>query len=102
MTDPATLGELISMAVWWGIIFSAIPLMAGMAVGLCISIVQAATQIQEQSLTFVPKLCVVALVLGLTGEWMWERLLVLTQEALELERSNRSLSPRVEWQDAGD
>ena len=44
--------------------------MASMAVGLVISIFQAATQINEATLTFVPKLLVVSLVLILLGPMM--------------------------------
>jgi flagellar biosynthesis protein FliQ len=44
-------------------------LFATLAVGLVLSIVQSATQIQEQTLTFVPKLIVAAVVLVLTGGW---------------------------------
>ena len=38
--------------------------------GTAVSIFQAATQIHEQTLTFVPKLLVIALLLLLSGEWM--------------------------------
>ncbi len=44
-------------------------LFATLAIGLLLSIVQSATQIQEQTLTFVPKLVVAALVLVITGGW---------------------------------
>jgi flagellar biosynthetic protein FliQ len=44
-------------------------LFATLAIGLILSIVQSATQIQEQTLTFVPKLVVAALVLVITGGW---------------------------------
>jgi len=44
-------------------------LFATLAIGLLLSIVQSATQIQEQTLTFVPKLIVAAVVLVLTGGW---------------------------------
>lgn len=47
-------------------------LIVGMLVGLIISIFQAATQIHEQTLTFVPKLLIIALLLLLTGSWMIE------------------------------
>ena len=40
------------------------------AVGLLVAIFQAATQIHEQTLTFVPKLIVIALVLLALGSWM--------------------------------
>ena len=45
-------------------------LIISIAVGLLVAIFQAATQIQEQTLTFVPKLIVIALVLLALGSWM--------------------------------
>ena len=45
-------------------------LIISIAVGLLVSIFQAATQIHEQTLTFVPKLIVIALVLLALGSWM--------------------------------
>lgn len=50
------------------------PVMAAMLVGLTISILQATTQIQEQTLTFVPKLFTVVAVLALAGPWMLAQL----------------------------
>jgi flagellar biosynthesis protein FliQ len=49
------------------ILLSAPPLLASMAVGLIMGVVQAATQIQDQALAFVPKLVVVMLVLVAMG-----------------------------------
>ena len=51
------------------IIISAPPVIASLVVGLSISLFQATTQIQDQSLTFVPKLVAVLLVLVLFGNW---------------------------------
>lgn len=45
-------------------------LLVSIVVGLVIAIFQAATQIHEQTLTFVPKVVVIALLLLLTGSWM--------------------------------
>jgi len=45
-------------------------LLATLAVGLVISIVQVVTQIQEMTLTFVPKVAVVVLVCVVLGSWM--------------------------------
>jgi flagellar biosynthetic protein FliQ len=45
-------------------------LLVSLGVGLIISIIQAATQIHEQTLTFVPKLIVIGLLLILLGPWM--------------------------------
>ena len=44
--------------------------MLGIAIGLVIAIFQAATQIHEQTLTFVPKVLVIALLLIIMGSWM--------------------------------
>ena len=45
-------------------------LIASVVVGLIVAIFQAATQIHEQTLTFVPKLIVIALIMLLAGSWM--------------------------------
>ena len=45
-------------------------LIISIAVGLLVALFQAATQIHEQTLTFVPKLIVIALVLLALGSWM--------------------------------
>jgi flagellar biosynthetic protein FliQ len=53
--------------------------LATMAVGLVISILQAATQVNEATLTFVPKLVVVAAILLLAGPGMLEQLIDFTR-----------------------
>lgn len=47
-------------------------LIASVAIGLLVSIFQAATQIHEQSLSFVPKLIAIAVILLVFGPWMME------------------------------
>jgi len=54
-------------------------LLAGMLVGLLISIVQAATQINEMTMTFVPKIVVVMLVMVLTLPWMIAQMMAFTR-----------------------
>lgn len=51
---------------------------ASLLVGLLISIFQATTQIQEQSLTFVPKIVMVLLALIIFGPWMLNLLIAFT------------------------
>ena len=59
----------------------ALPLMlAGLAVGLIISVFQAVTQIQEMTLTFIPKILVTAAVLVIGGPWMLDQLLAYTED----------------------
>lgn len=55
-------------------------LIISIVVGLIIAIFQAATQIHEQTLTFVPKLIVIALVLLALGTWMFKVMDEFVQE----------------------
>jgi flagellar biosynthetic protein FliQ len=52
------------------LLLSAGPMLSGMIVGLVVSILQATTQIQEQTLSYVPKLVAVFLSIALLGPWM--------------------------------
>lgn len=65
------------------LIITAPPVLLALVVGLTISILQATTQIQEQTLTFVPKLVVVVLVLIIVGEFMAGQLLSFSQSLFE-------------------
>jgi len=49
-------------------------LLSALAVGLIVAILQATTSIQEQTLTFVPKVLTILLVLALLGSWMFSSL----------------------------
>ena len=49
-------------------------LLAGLLVGVLVSLFQAATQIQEQTLTFIPKILAMGAVLFLGGPWMLDQL----------------------------
>ena len=54
-----------------------------LAVGLVVSIVQAATQIHEQTLSFVPKLLAAFATLGVAGPWMLNTLVEYIQQVLQ-------------------
>jgi len=66
---------LTNEMLWTAILISAPVLGISLLVGLLISILQVVTQVQEMSLTFVPKLITVALVIILLGPWMLNTLL---------------------------
>ncbi len=51
------------------------PLLATLITGLIVSLLQAATQINEQTLSFIPKIIAVALTLVLAGPWMLNQLI---------------------------
>ena len=59
-------------------------LIISMAVGVIISILQAATQIHEQTLPFVPKLVVIGCVLIMTGGRMMQRLQDITEQIFQM------------------
>jgi flagellar biosynthetic protein FliQ len=55
-------------------------LLVGLIVGLLVSIFQAVTQIQEQTLSFIPKIAGLAVVLVVAGPWMLGQLMTWTEE----------------------
>lgn len=59
-------------------------LIVSIVVGLIISIFQATTQIQEQTLTFVPKLIAIAIVGLLAGSWIIQTMVSFTQQMFTL------------------
>lgn len=59
-------------------------LIISVLVGVFISILQAATQIHEQTLTFVPKLILIAITLLVAGPWMLTTLVDFTNEVFTL------------------
>jgi flagellar biosynthetic protein FliQ len=54
-------------------------LLAGLVIGLLVSIFQAVTSIQEQSLSFIPKIVGVAALIVFLGPWMLDQLVSYTQ-----------------------
>jgi flagellar biosynthetic protein FliQ len=64
--------EIGRQAVEMTLLVSAPMLLAALAIGLIVSVFQAATQINEQTLSFIPKLVGMFLVLLLAGPWMLE------------------------------
>ena len=70
MMTPETVITLVQEGLYMLILISAPPLAVSLLVGLLVSILQAATQINEMTLTFIPKLLAMFLVLVLAGPWM--------------------------------
>jgi flagellar biosynthetic protein FliQ len=65
-------------ALFLTLIASAPPILMSLLIGFGISLFQAATQIQEQTLTFAPKILVVFGTLALAGPWIGHQLLAFT------------------------
>lgn len=66
----AQITQIVQAALIAMLKVSAPVLLISMAVGLVVSILQAATQIHEQSVAFVPKLVAIAVILVIMGAWM--------------------------------
>ena len=74
---------IVKKALITGVTVGGPILIISLVVGLIISIFQATTQIQGQTLTFVPKLIAIILVLVLGGPWMLNKLVMLTNELFQ-------------------
>ena len=79
MTTDTVL-ELTMTAIELGMKIALPILLVGLAVGLIISVFQAITQIQEQTLTFIPKIVATVAVMVIGGPWMLDQLLQYTAE----------------------
>lgn len=69
--------QLMAQLLWGAVIISAPILLCTLVVGLVVSVLQVITQIQDMSLTFIPKLIATVLALTLFGPWMLRKLLLL-------------------------
>jgi flagellar biosynthesis protein FliQ len=76
--DQDTVINLASQAMSLAFKVAGPLLLVAMAVGLLVSIFQAVTQIQEQSLTLIPKIAAIAVVTVLLGPWMLDQLVAYT------------------------
>jgi flagellar biosynthetic protein FliQ len=76
---PDVIVDLFGHAVLLMILMLSVIILPGLLVGLCISVFQAVTQINEQTLSFVPRLLVTLLVLSLAGPWLLNILIDYTE-----------------------
>ena len=90
MDELPILLSLADRMLWTTALVAAPILLASLAVGLVVGLIQAATSVNEQTLTFVPKLAVIALVLVLFGASMMTLVGDFMQEIfLEIARIGR-------------
>ena len=82
--DVGLLGEIGREAIYVLIAISAPILLLSLVVGLIISLLQALTQIQETTLTFVPKILTIYLSLLLIVPYMMGRLKIFTDHIMQL------------------
>jgi len=83
MSADAAVG-IIQRALLIALMLAAPMLLFGLVAGLAISIVQAVTQIQEMTLTFIPKMVAICFAVIIFGQWMLLTLMRFTREIFEL------------------
>ncbi len=80
---PETVTTIGQQALWVTMLISAPLLLSALAVGLLVGMFQAATQINEMAMSFIPKLLVLALALRIAGPWMLSVLTGFTRQLVE-------------------
>jgi flagellar biosynthetic protein FliQ len=76
---PDTIIDLSQQALYVIVLLAAPMLISALAIGLLIGMFQAATQINEMTLSFIPKLLVLVLSIVVAGSWMLDTLLTFTR-----------------------
>jgi flagellar biosynthetic protein FliQ len=71
--------DLIQAAIWTIIVGSGPAVAAAMAVGIVVALIQALTQVQEMTLTFVPKIVVIFAVISLTAPFIGGQVYTFTE-----------------------
>ena len=80
---PESVIEFGQHALYVAMLIAAPLLLTALAVGLLIGVIQAATQINEMTLSFIPKLIAMAVVALVTGPWMLRTLVQFTRQLIE-------------------
>lgn len=81
MTESYVL-SLSQQAITLTLILAGPILLVSLVVGSLVSLVQAATQINETTLTFIPKMIGIVLVLLILGSWMLQQIVIFTSNIL--------------------
>ena len=79
---PETVLDVGRDALWMTVLLAGPLLAAALAVGLLIGIFQAATQIQEMTLSFIPKLLALVVTLFIGGPWMIQMLMTFSKRLI--------------------
>ena len=80
---PETVITIGQQALWVTMLIAAPMLVSALAVGLLIGMIQAATQINEMTLSFIPKLLVLVISIVVAGPWMLRVIVNYTQQLME-------------------
>ena len=80
---PETVTTIGQQALWVTMMIAAPMLVSALAVGLLIGMIQAATQINEMTLSFIPKLLVLVISIVVAGPWMLSVIINFTRQLIE-------------------
>jgi flagellar biosynthetic protein FliQ len=72
--------DIVQQAIWTTLIAAGPAVGAAMLVGIAIALMQALTQIQEVTLTFIPKIVVILVVTALTGSFIGAQIFAFTEQ----------------------
>jgi flagellar biosynthetic protein FliQ len=81
--SPETVITIGQQAMWVTMLISAPLLLSALAVGLLVGMFQAATQINEMTMSFIPKLLVMVAALIVAGPWMLAVIVNYTRQLIE-------------------
>jgi len=81
--DVSTAIDLVREALMGAMLVGAPILIAGMAAGLLIGLIQALTQVQDQTVSFVPKLVAMGIVMLVSLPWLIDRMVEITRISFE-------------------
>ncbi|NHZ32680.1 MULTISPECIES: type III secretion system export apparatus subunit SctS [Massilia] len=76
--------QFFQQGLWLAIVISAPPLLIATLFGVLVSLVQAVTQVQDQTLPYVVKLLSVALTVAMLGRWFGAEIMQLAERAFVL------------------
>lgn len=80
---PETVTSIGQQALWVTMLIAAPMLLSALAVGLLVGMFQAATQINEMTMSFIPKLLVLVIAIRVAGPWMLSLIMNFTKQLMD-------------------
>lgn len=78
--DESAVMDIVVQSMWVAARVSAPILVTAVVVGVAVGLLQSITQIQEQTLSFVPKFAAVGVAIALSGSWMLQTMISFTRD----------------------
>ncbi len=80
---PETVITIGQQALWVTMLLASPLLLSALAIGVLVGMLQAATQINEMTMSFIPKLLVLVIALSIAGPWMLSVIMKFTRQLVE-------------------